>query len=192
MSVFWAAWNKQCMLAAGKHQKLISWRKETTWRPKTLMLGFYETHFGASWRRSDMLLTMAFDSLVNSSPFSQGNTVCTYQFFLSAPYHYWIYIPLRKLSNFLPHNPYHTLVMFYKIHTKQAPLYLTSLLPPLPSRSGYTFRKLSYRFPTVSRSSTLNSFLPRAVALWNALPTNVQQGSSIYTFKKLLQSHLKT
>ena len=60
MSVFWAAWNKQCMLAAGKHQKLISWRKETTWRPKTLMLGFYETHFGASWRRSDMLLTMAF------------------------------------------------------------------------------------------------------------------------------------
>ena len=65
---------------------------------------------------------------------------------------------------------YHTLVMFYKIHTKQAPSYLTSLLPPLSSRSGYTFRKLSYRFPTVSRTSTLNSFLPRAVALWNALP----------------------
>ena len=74
---------------------------------------------------------------------------------------------------------YHTLVMFYKIHTKQAPSYLTSLLPPLSSRSGYTYRKLSYRFPTVSRTSTLNSFLPRAVALWNALPTNVQQASSI-------------
>ena len=31
-----------------------------------------------------------FDCLVNSSPFSQGNTVCTYHFFffLSAPYHY--------------------------------------------------------------------------------------------------------
>ena len=86
---------------------------------------------------------------------------------------------------------YHTLVMFYKIHTKQAPSYLISLLPPLSSRPGYTFRKLSYRFPTVSRTSTLNSFLPRAVALWNALPTNVQQASSIYTFKKLLQSHLK-
>ena len=86
---------------------------------------------------------------------------------------------------------YHTLVMFYKIHTKQAPSYLTSLLPSLSSRSGYTFRKLSYRFPTVSRTSTLSSFLPRAVALWNALPTNVQQASSIYAFKKLLQSHLK-
>ena len=69
--------------------------------------------------------------------------------------------------------------MFYKIHTNQAPSYLTSLLPPLSSRSGYTFRKLSYRFPTVSKTSTLNSFLPRAVALWNALPTNVQQASSI-------------
>ena len=86
---------------------------------------------------------------------------------------------------------YHTLVMFYKIHTKQEPSYLTSFLPPLSSRSGYTFRKLSYRFPTVSRTSTLNSFLPRAVALWNASPTNVQQASSIYTYKKLLQSHLK-
>ena len=86
---------------------------------------------------------------------------------------------------------YHTLVMFYKIHTKQAPSYLTSLLPPLSSRSGYAFRKLSYRFPTVSRTSTLNSFFPRAVALWIALPTNVQQASSIYTLKKLLQSHLK-
>ena len=51
---------------------------------------------------------------------------------------------------------YHTLVMFYKIHTKQAPSYLTSLLPPLSSRSGYTFRKVSYRFQTVSRTSTLN------------------------------------
>ena len=78
--------------------------------------------------------------------------------------------------------------MFYKIHTKQAPSYLTSLLPPLSSRSGYTFRKRSYRFPTVSRTSTLNSFLPRAVALWNALPTNVQQASSNCAFKKLLQS----
>ena len=108
----------------------------------------------------------------------------------------------RRLQNFCRRNgtalpslqtrfDYHTLVMFYKIHTKQAPSYLTSLLPPLSSRSGYTFRKLSYRFPTVSRTSTLNSFLPRAVALWNALPTNVQQASSIYTFKKLLQSHLK-
>ena len=66
------------------------------------------------------------------------------------------------------------------------------------SRSGYTFRKLSYffrklsyHFPTVSRTSTLNSFLPRAVALRNALPTNVQQASSIYALKKLLQSHIK-
>ena len=88
---------------------------------------------------------------------------------------------------------YHTLVMFYKIHTRQATSYLTSLLPPLSSRSGYTFRKFSYRFPTVSRTSTLNSFLPQAVALWNAfnIPTNVQRASSIYAFKKLSNPILK-
>ena len=47
-----------------------------------------------------------FDSLVNSSPFSQDNTVCIHiVLFSSAPYHYWN-ILLRKLSNFLPHKPY--------------------------------------------------------------------------------------
>ena len=76
---------------------------------------------------------------------------------------------------------YHTLVMFYKIRTKQAPSYLSSLLPPLHSGPGYTFRKLSYRFPTVSKTSHLHSFLPRAIALWNALPTNVQQANSIFS-----------
>ena len=80
--------------------------------------------------------------------------------------------------------------MFYKIHIKQAPSYLTSLLPRLSSRSGYTFRKLSYRFPTVSRTSTLNSFLLRAVALWKALPTNVQQASSLYAFNPLMPALL--
>ena len=77
---------------------------------------------------------------------------------------------------------YHTLVMFYKIHTKQAPSYLTSLLPPLSSRSGYTFRKLSYRFPTVSRTSTLNRFLPRAVALWNMPYLLMIHNPSLFSF----------
>ena len=67
-------------------------------------------------------------------------------------------------------QPLQNLVMFYKIHSRNAPPYLTSLLPPLALSSGYTFRKLSYRFPAVKRTSTMNSFLPRAVALWNELP----------------------
>ena len=86
---------------------------------------------------------------------------------------------------------YHTLVMFYKIHSRNAPLYLTSLLPPLSLSSGYTFRKLSYKFPAVKRTSTMNSFLPRAVALWNQLPMDIQQSSSTFIFKKRLRTQLK-
>ena len=86
---------------------------------------------------------------------------------------------------------YHTLAMFYKIHSRNAPPYLTFLLPPLSLSSGYTFRKLSYWFPAVKRTSTMNSFLLRAVALWNELPMDIQQSSSIFIFKKRLRTHLK-
>ena len=38
----------------------------------------------------------------------------------------------------------------------------------------------------------MNSFLPRAVALWNKLPVDIQQSSSTFIFKKRLRTHLKT
>ena len=68
-----------------------------------------------------------------------------------------------------------------------APPYLTSLLPPLSLSSGYTFRKLSYRFPAVKRTLTMNSFLPRAVAFWNELPMDMQHSSSTFIFKKCFE-----
>ena len=86
---------------------------------------------------------------------------------------------------------YHTLVMFCKIHSRNAPPYLTSLLPLLSLSSGYTFRKLSHRFPAVKSTSTMNSFLPRAVALWNKLPMDIQQSSFTFLFKRRLPTHLK-
>ena len=86
---------------------------------------------------------------------------------------------------------YHTLVMFYKIHSHNAPPYLTSLLSPLSLSSGYTFRTMSYRFPAVKGTSTMDSFLPRAVVLWNELSMDIQQSSSTFIFKKRLRTHLK-
>ena len=92
----------------------------------------------------------------------------------------------------------HALVIFYKIHTKEAPSYLTYLLTPLSSRSGYSLSKPFLPFSDCTtiinqKTSTLHSFLPRVIALWNTLPDKVQPAcaSSIYAFKKLLQSHLK-
>ena len=75
----------------------------------------------------------------------------------------WCGGPTQKLiemhANFCRHNgtvlpslqtrfDYHTLVMFYKIHTKQAPSYLTSLLPPLSLQDQDT---LLENFLTVSQ-----------------------------------------
>ena len=40
------------------------------------------------------------------------------------------------------------------------------------------------------KSATLESFLPRAIILWNDLPTNVQSSKTLSTFKTKLRVHL--
>ena len=82
-------------------------------------------------------------------------------------------LPLKNRFN------YHTLVLFYKIRQNLAPKYLCSLVPDLSSTtSGYSFRKFSYPVPLTKKSTTLESFLPRAIILWNDLPTNVQSSKA--------------
>ena len=86
---------------------------------------------------------------------------------------------------------YHTLVLFYKIRQNLAPKYLCTLVPDLSSTtSGYSFRKFSYPVPLTQNSATLESFLPRAIILWNDLPTNVQSSKTLSTFKTKLRVHL--
>ena len=93
--------------------------------------------------------------------------------------------PLKNRFN------YHTLVLFYKIRQNLAPKYLCSLVPDLSSTtSGYSFRKFSYPVPLTKKSATLESFLPRAIILWNDLPTNVQSSKTLSTFKTKLRVHL--
>ena len=74
--------------------------------------------------------------------------------------------PLKKLFD------YHTLILFYKIKSNLAPAYLTELLPSPSHNSGHTFRKELYPVPLVKKSSSLCSFLPRSIILWNSLPQN--------------------
>ena len=70
---------------------------------------------------------------------------------------------------------YHMLLLFYKICSKVAAAYLSSLTPPPLSSSGYKLRKMSYPVPNVSKKSTLSSFLARAIMLWNDLPSELQK-----------------
>ena len=93
--------------------------------------------------------------------------------------------PLKNRFN------YHTLVLFYKIRQNLAPKYLCSLVPDLSSTtSGFSFRKFSCPVPLTKKSATLESFLPRAIILWDDLPTNVQSSKTLSTFKTKLRVHL--
>ena len=62
---------------------------------------------------------------------------------------------------------YHTLILFYKIKSNLAPASLTELLPSPSHNSGHTFRKELYPVPLVKKSSSLSSFFPRSIILWN-------------------------
>ena len=86
---------------------------------------------------------------------------------------------------------YHTLVLFFKIKSNSAPPYLTKLLPQLSSHCGYNFRKNLYPVPAVKKSSTLTSFFPRSIILWNSLPSDIQSSTSLPKFKAVLRAYLK-
>ena len=86
---------------------------------------------------------------------------------------------------------YHTLVLFFKIKSNLAPPYLTKLLPQLSSHCGYNFRKNLYPVPAVKKSSTLTSFFPRSIILWNSLPSDIQSSTSLPKFKAVLRAYLK-
>ena len=81
---------------------------------------------------------------------------------------------------------YHTLVLFFKIKSN-----LTELLPQLSSHCGYNFRKNLYPVPAVKKSSTLTSFFPRSIILWNSLPLDIQSSTSLPKFKAVLRAYLK-
>ena len=116
---------------------------------------------------------------------SGGSTLCLQRLQDSfAKRHAIVLPPLEKRFK------YHTLVLFYRIRSNLAPAHLSSILPPLTSStSGYPFRKLSYPVPYTRKSSTLASFLPRAIILWNALPKEIQLSKSLSLFKKELRAH---
>ena len=87
---------------------------------------------------------------------------------------------------------YHTLTLFCKMEHQMVPQYLSSLVPaPTSESSRYSFRKLSYPVLRVSKTSTLNSFLPRAIILWNSLPAAFQDNKTLAHFKFQLKSFLK-
>ena len=87
---------------------------------------------------------------------------------------------------------FHTLTLFYKIRNGLAPTYLSEILPEtLALSSGRNLRRHVYPFPRINKSSTMQSFLPRATVFWNELPASIQSSSSLHSFKAKLRDLLK-
>ena len=89
----------------------------------------------------------------------------------------------------LQHRRYkHRLITFYKMVNKQVPTYLQTLVPPsIDQISQRTLRSGNHL--QVSQSRTVhyqNSFLPRTVSEWNALPNNIKSLPSLNSFKSFL------
>ena len=85
--------------------------------------------------------------------------------------HWQHQVQLPNLSN---RFKFHTLTLFYKIRNGLAPTYLSEILPEtLALSSGRNLRRHVYPFPRINKSSTMQSFLPRAFG------TNCQHRSRV-------------
>ena len=81
----------------------------------------------------------------------------------------------------------------YKCLNKQAPEYLQNLLVEVSTqrsglRSGLTYKKLLIPFMR-RKTFAQRSFSVAAPALWNGLPLNIKQASTLDQFKSLLKTH---
>ena len=82
----------------------------------------------------------------------------------------------------------HRLIMFYKILNGLAPSYLSSLLP-IQQADRHRYETRNNDFITNFRCRTelfRNSFFPRTIRDWNALPVNIREKPSLSTFKSAL------
>ena len=67
---------------------------------------------------------------------------------------------------------------------------LLSLMSIPSSTSRYQFRRVPYPVPGESKISSLSSFIPRSIILWNTLPSLVQSVKTVSLFKSVLKFHM--
>ncbi len=85
------------------------------------------------------------------------------------------------------------LLLWRLLHGEGPPSLRVCLPPSVSSRSSYSFRNAhSLAFPICSSSHRLKSFLPSAIAIWNALPVSVSSATSAGTFLRLQDAYFST
>ena len=84
----------------------------------------------------------------------------------------------------------HKLILFFKIVNGLLPTYLNTYLPPLVTDVNpyHRRRPLERRAPEFRTELYRSSFFPSTTDLWNNLPDNVKQLTSLSLFKRHLSS----
>ena len=82
----------------------------------------------------------------------------------------------------------HKLIHLYKIINNACPDYLSDVLPPLASTANPYHRRRPYEKIILPFRTELywNSLFPSTTLLWNNLPVNIQESSSLSEFKYYL------
>ena len=82
----------------------------------------------------------------------------------------------------------HKLIQFHKMINNTCPDYLSDLLPPLVSTTIHT-TDVDLIIPSFRTELYRNSFFPSTTLLWNNLPVNIQESSSLSEFKRYLTNN---
>ena len=82
------------------------------------------------------------------------------------------------------------LVLFYKMHNRLVPSYLSDLLPPLVSQTtNYPLRNNNdYTMPNIRLSLSEKSFLISTTSTWNSLHADVRNKPTSQSFKMALRT----
>ena len=82
----------------------------------------------------------------------------------------------------------HQLIRFHTMINNTCPDYLSDLLPPFVLTTNPYHRRRPYEriIPSFRTELYRNSFFPSTTLLWNNLPVNIQESSSLSEFKRNL------
>ena len=80
------------------------------------------------------------------------------------------------------------MIEFHKIINNACPDYLSDLFPPLAPGTNPYHRRRPYEriIPPLQTELYRNSFFPSITHLWNNLPVNIQENSSVSELKRYL------
>lgn len=84
----------------------------------------------------------------------------------------------------------HKLILLFKILNNYTPEYLSNIVGEcFPPHNTYNFRNnFIYRTPVARTTSYFNSFIPSTIILWNNLPQNTKNITTVSAFKNSLKN----